>query len=258
MATQTEKSEGGSQKSENTIPAQLAESNTPTRYRHLRVRAEDISEDGTVQVAISSEYPGEQRAGEAEEKLGIARRGEKFVEILSHRAEDVDLTRLNNSGAFLDEHKDNRHIGVVQKAMLSDDNVARAAVKFDDASKLSKTRKKQMRSGSRPHISLGYAHTRYLGSETLKDGRTGHRFAWVGLEVSSVAVPMDPTVGKGRSAEECRCLRCAGLFGRDLLSEDYLCGDCEAAETPDEAEARGENPKDRMKRHIGEKFSAGG
>ena len=208
-------------------------------YRFMRVAAKDFSDDDTVQLAVSSEYPVQRRANEADEKLGIAKKGEKFLEVLSHKKEHVNLDRLNDHAALLDEHKDNRHLGSIQKAALSDDNILRVVAKFDNESKLSKTRNKQVRSGSRPHISLGYAWTEYLGKETLADGRVAHRFAFEPQEVSSVAVPADPTVGKGRAAEECHCLHCGSLFERSLLNDDFTCEDCEAAETPaeDAAEA---------------------
>src|SRR4051812_22633841 len=97
------------QTSERKSPIQLAESNEAKCFRHLRVRAEDFTDEDTVQVALSSEHACEMRATAEEEQLGIAKRGQKFLEILSHDPGDVDLTRLNDSGAFLDEHKDNRH-----------------------------------------------------------------------------------------------------------------------------------------------------
>jgi len=215
-------------------------------FRFVRVAAKDFSDDSTVQFAASSEYPVQRRADEADEKLGIAKKGEKFLEVLSHKKEHVNLDRLNNHAALLDEHKDNRHLGSIEKAALSDDHILRVVAKFDGASKLSKTRNKQVRGGSRPHVSLGYAWTEYLGKESLADGRIVHRFAFEPQELSSVAVPADPTVGKGRAADECHCLRCGGLFERSLLNDDFTCDDCEAAETPDDdAEETGDGEEVR-------------
>lgn len=225
------------------VPAAAGESIALTRadgseallYRYQRLEESDFTDDETIQVAFSSEYPGLQRSDKAYEKLGIAKDGETYLEILSHEDGEADFTQLNNRGAFLDEHVSMRQIGNVTVAALSKDKVGRAVLKFDGASKLSKTRKKQMRSGSRPHISNGYFHTRYLGKQELPDGRTAHRFAWAAREISSVADPMDPTVGARRSkrTEEYRCLGCAGFFTRDDLDEDYYCAECVAAVDPE-------------------------
>lgn len=206
-------------------------------FRFARVADSDFMDDNTFQIALASEYPVQRRADEQDEALGIAKKGEKFLEVLSHERAHVNLTRLNDSAAWLDEHKDNRHLGKIQKAALSKDGVTRAVIQFDNASKLSKTRKKQVRSGSRPHVSMGYAWTEYLGEFELSDGRKAHKFAWEGLEGSSVAVPADHTVGKGRSQEECRCIRCGGLFDRSLLDADFTCEDCLDAEDPDDTES---------------------
>ena len=207
-------------------------------YRYLRVDTSDIK-DNAVQVAFSSEYPGYQRASKEYERLGIAPEGEQYVEVLSHDEGDYDLTNLNRSGAFLDEHVGMRHLGFVRKAAISTDKVGRAALEFDGASKLSKTRQKQVTSGSRPNISFGYDHTRYIGPVTLADGRPAHRFAWKANEISSVADPMDPTVGarRGKQKEEFRCIGCGGQFDRAKLDADFYCEECADAADPNEGEA---------------------
>ena len=213
--------------------------------RYFRADEKDFENDNTFQVRMSSESPAEQRATAEHERVGIAKRGEKFVEILSHEEGDVDLSRFNgeNRAALLDEHNDKRHLGYIKKAALSPDKVTRAAIAFDNATKLSVSRCKQVRSGSRPNFSIGYSHTRYLGKTTLPDGRIGHRFAWQGLELSNVAVPADPTAQKGRSKNsECHCIGCGDIYGRKELNDDFMCSDCADAETP--AEDAGERKAD--------------
>src|ERR1039457_3982666 len=198
-------------------------------YRYFRVEPKDFADDDTVQVAFSSEFPGKQRADEEEEGLGIAKKGEIYTEILSHDPADVDFSQLTSGrAAFLDEHKDFRHIGNVKTAALSKDKVGRAVLKFDRATKLSKTRQKQMRSGSRPNVSYGYTHTAYIGTRNLEDGTIGHVFAHRGHEVSNVANPMDPSVGLNRSAdqEKSHCLGCGNEFDRESLDDEYFCKDC--------------------------------
>ncbi len=211
-------------------------------YRTVAVEKSDFSDENTFQISFASEYAGEQLARKHHEKLGIAKEGEPYTEILSMEPENADLSRFNSKSgaAFLDEHKDARHIGSVKKATISRDKIARAVITLDGASKLSKTRSKQIRSGSRPNVSNGYEHTKYLGTRALPDGRTGHVFAWRGLEISSVAVPFDPTVGEGRAKKEsCRCFACGAEMDRSKAQMDddgaaYCSQDCLDAEDPDE------------------------
>ncbi|MGC9942846.1 MAG: phage major capsid protein [Verrucomicrobiota bacterium] len=206
-------------------------------FRQLKTKPADFTDDGTIQVAFSSEYPAQQRATKDDAARGIARDGELYWESLSHSAGDYDLSRLNNSGAFLDEHITVRHLGKVLKANVSTDKVGRAVLEPDKITKLSRTRAKQMRSGSRPHVSFGYAHTKYKGPVTLDDGRTVHGFAWSAKEISSVSDPADVTVGANRAAKNSNphCLGCGDQFTRDLLDEDYFCAGCAEAADSDDA-----------------------
>ena len=212
----------------------------PVLYRNTTVEPDDFSDDNTFQIAISSEYPGMQRATELHEKLGIAKEGELFTEVLSHEPGDVDLSWLNSGrAAFLDEHKSTRHLGKIHKANLAQDKVVRGVVECDMASKLSTTRRNQIKKRSRTNVSCGYIHTRYLGSSTLADGTVAHRFAFQPREASSVADPLDPTVGLERKAEECACFGCGKKEVRTKMKAGqdgalYCSQDCIDAEESDE------------------------
>lgn len=221
-------------------PVSLTPNEDKPLYRYFRVKAKDAEDDSTFQVRMSSEYPGEQRATEDEEKLGIAKRGEKYVEILSHEAGDVDLSRFtgDNRAPLLDEHKDNRHLGYVKTAALSNDKALRGVIVFDKVSKLSKTRCAEVKADSRVNFSLGYVHTGYLGTQTLDDGATGHRFSFRAVELSNVACPLDPSAQKGRSNKDCHCIRCGDIYDRSELDDNFMCKDCAAAEDPGDAEER--------------------
>jgi len=217
-------------------------------YRYFRVKKDDFEDDSTFQVRMSSEFPGEQRAGEEEEKLGIAKAGEKYVEILSHDDGDVDLSRFvgENRAPLLDEHKDNRHLGYIKTAALSTDKAIRGVVVFDKVSKLSKTRCAEVLADSRVNFSLGYVHTGYLGPQNLDNGKVGHRFSFRAVELSNVACPLDPTAQKGRSGnKDCHCIRCGDIYDRTKLDDNFMCPDCSAAEDPDESEHR-TDPVERM------------
>ena len=223
-------------------PVEMERSDSaPVLYRNTTVEPDDFSDENTVQIAISSEYPGQQRASAVHEKLGIAKTGERYTEVLSHEPDDVDLSWLNSGrAAFLDEHKNTRHLGKIIKGNLGKDKVVRSLAQFDRATKLSTTRRNQMRKKSRVNISCGYIQTRYLGPVPLADGSVAHRFAFQPREASSVADPMDPTVGLERGAEQCACYGCGKSMNRADMktSEDgaLYCGqDCIDAEEPDES-----------------------
>ena len=221
----------------------LATDQSSPLYRYFRVKRDDASDDGTFQVRMSSEFPGEQRAGEDEEKLGIAKVGEKYIEILSHEKNDVDISRFigENRAPLLDEHKDNRHLGYIKTAALSDDKSLRGVIVFDKASKLSKTRCAEVLADSRVNFSLGYVHTGYLGPQTLDGGKVGHRFSFRAVELSNVACPLDPTAQKGRSgSKDCHCIRCGDIYDRSKLDDNFMCPDCAAAEEPEENGIRNE------------------
>ncbi|MGC9941531.1 MAG: hypothetical protein ABSE48_06820 [Verrucomicrobiota bacterium] len=94
--------------------------------RYLRTETKDFADDGTIQVAFSSEYPAQQRASRAHAAMGIAKEGELFWEVLSHEPGDFNLDRMNNSGAFLNKHVAARHLGKIRIANVSADKVGRA------------------------------------------------------------------------------------------------------------------------------------
>lgn len=202
-------------------------------YRYSEI--EESPDGKRFPVSFASEYPAPRIARKSEEFMGAAKVGEKYLEVLSHKRGDYDFSSLNTDGAFLDEHNPKDQIGVVKRALVSKDSKSRAVVEFDEASDLSKTRKKQFEAKSRTHISVGYIHTKYLGDETLPDGRTVKRFAWAADDISSVAIPADPKVGVNRSKEGvfersetdmAHCLRCGDPMERSELNDDFMCGDC--------------------------------
>ena len=199
------------------------------RYRYAQV--EDGASDGkamTLQVAFASEYPVKRVASKRDEKLGIAKAGEEYLELLSHRAADADFSALNNDGALLDEHDDHFQLGKIRHAEVSTDAKSRASIEFDGVTELSKVRYAQMSKRARPHISVGYNVTKFIGDEAIPDGRTAKRVAWEGLEISSVSTPADPSVGSRRSGGEdmFHCTHCGEMFARDDMDDDFRCDNC--------------------------------
>jgi HK97 family phage major capsid protein len=194
-------------------------------YRCVRAEGtDDLTK--TIQVAFSSEYPVKRIAGKMEEKLGAAKRGEEYLEILSHETGDADFSTLNRTAPVLDEHEDAVQIGNVKLARISKDKKGRAVLEFDGLTDLSNLRYEQLKRKKRS-ISVGYDHKKYLGDVKLADGKVGKRFAWAPDEVSTVARPADLTAGAKRSADEdSACIGCGEMFSADDLDENFMCEEC--------------------------------
>jgi HK97 family phage major capsid protein len=157
-----------------------------------------------VPMTFSSEYPALQ-INDRENKIlrdaGL-KDGELYVEILDHTRANVDLSMLKNHGAFLDEHDEKDQIGGIESIEVDEpEKVTRGTVILDKHEK-AEIRLGQMENFSRPHVSAGYKYTRFLGKEKLPNGRDAYRFAWKGLEISSVAVPADPNIGVARAYKD--------------------------------------------------------
>jgi HK97 family phage major capsid protein len=144
----------------------------------------------SVSVAFSSETPVLRRDDN----------GKPFYEVLDHDPENVDLSLLQNHGAFLDEHDWGRQVGSVDRAWLDEsDRRGRAELVFADTA-LGRERFTLMSEGHRPDISVGYKLMQKLGEDRGSDGIPVRRFAWKAHEISSTAVGADHfATGVGRS-----------------------------------------------------------
>lgn len=155
-----------------------------------RVLAVDLNtldtEQRTVEVAVSSEYPVRRWFG---------------MEVLDHSDESIDLTRLRNGAPLLLQHNSwSGQVGVVEDAWLDADRKIRARVRFS-RSEQAEPIWQDVVDGIRRNISCGYlVHEMVL--ERSEGGLDHYRVTrWEPYEVSSVSVPADPTVGVGRSNE---------------------------------------------------------
>ena len=196
-------------------------------HRTVVIEHRAASEDGLVEMAISSEAPYERWFG---------------VEILRHQPDSIDLTRLaDGRHPLLLNHDTDRQIGVIARAWLDTDaKLLRGAVKFS-RSELGQEIKQDVEDGIRSLVSVGYmideieevepepakkgeyiVKRRLTGDEFAREQRAlhGEHFARAGLtaergkgdqppvyvvtrwqpfEASVVPVPADVTVGIGRS-----------------------------------------------------------
>lgn len=193
------------------------------RSIHTQKRA--ASEDGEIEIAISSEAPYERWFG---------------IEILRHTADSVDLSRLGDGRhPLLLGHDMERQIGVLKSVRLDEDKVLRGVPKFS-RSTLGQEIKQDVDDDIRTHVSVGYfieeieeIERAADGTETVKRRISGDEFEremraahgdgfyrsgqaaarakgqeppvfvvtrWTPFEASIVPVPADISVGKGRSA----------------------------------------------------------
>ncbi|MEX8520067.1 MAG: phage major capsid protein [Leptothrix sp. (in: b-proteobacteria)] len=140
----------------------------------------------TVQLAFSSETPAEQWFG---------------TEILDHGPESVDLGRLNDGGALLLNHDPCEQIGVVEQASIGEDRVGRAVVRFGNGADASEVFQ-DVQDGIRRHVSVGYRIHKMMQMVDPDGDNDEYRVVqWEPYEISIVAIPADPTVGVGRSAD---------------------------------------------------------
>lgn len=145
----------------------------------------DERDNDTFNIAISSEYPVRQWFGR---------------EILDHSPAAVDLSRAELGLSFLDSHVSNQIIGIVENVAVGADKKLRGQVRFSRNAPAQAV-KQDILDGIRRFISVGYTVNDYALTESSQDsGETYTATNWTPMEVSSVGVPADPTVGNNRRA----------------------------------------------------------
>lgn len=141
----------------------------------------------TIPVSFSSETPYRRWFGD---------------EILDHSAGAIDLSFINSGRApFLVGHWSDEVIGIIEKAWIDDDKKARAMLRLSKSDKAEEIFC-DIIDGIRPNISVGYQIKKMvLVEENEETGdRTYKVTKWKPLEISTVAIPADETVGVARKA----------------------------------------------------------
>lgn len=128
------------------------------------------------------------------------------VEVLDHSPGCVDLTRLNDIGVLLFNHKRDTVLGKINRAWIEDAR-GYAEVEFDTDDDADVIYQK-VKGGTLKGVSVGYrieAIEEVMPNKTSSCGRfTGPcdiARKWSPFEISIVSVPADPTVGVGREFE---------------------------------------------------------
>ena len=159
----------------------------PMRYRNIDLsRAKFIDEDTrTVRIGVSSEEPVERSFG---------------MEILSHKADDINMEFINSGRApLLLDHDMTKQIGVIEDFRLDETAKRTIAVVRFGKSRLASEVFEDVKDGIRMNISVGYRVNKLMRIKDSKE--VAYRAAWTPMEVSSVSVPADQSrlVGVGRS-----------------------------------------------------------
>lgn len=168
------------------LPEALQPGATVERTFALTGERKIDQEARTVEVAFSSEFPGERFWG---------------VEILDHSPGSMRTERLLAGGAVLVDHDSRDHVGVVEAVRTDADRVGRATLRFGRSARASEIFQDVI-DGIRPNVSVRYQiHEATL--EKVEGGKEIYRITdWEPLEISIVSVPFDPTVGVGRGRDD--------------------------------------------------------
>jgi len=159
-------------------------------HRTVQIEVDELATRGEgemapLMIAISSEEPVNRHFGR---------------EVLSHDPSAIDLGRAKRGLPLLMNHDTDVQIGIVRDITVGPDKVLRGRMEFGnhpDAAYI----EKDVRAGIRPDVSVGYRIDSMSMTESDEEsGDTWTADRWTPMEVSSVPVPADSTVGVGRDA----------------------------------------------------------
>lgn len=161
---------------------------------HARAAGESIDE--RIPVAFSSEY-------------GVERfdwwENERYLEILDHSAEAIDMSRAAGGLPFLDTHDGGsveRVLGRVEDIHLRGDRKLAGWLRLSRKAAAQDYRR-DVEDGIAGEVSFGYRIDPTRVDVVTADGALARYIVrrWTPFEVSAVPVPADPTVGLGRSLD---------------------------------------------------------
>ncbi len=157
-----------------------------TFYREMDLTCKNLDiEKRTVELAFSSEEPYQRWWG---------------VEVLSHKAGAVDLSRLNNDAPLLVNHDMDQLVGVVESARVDGEKTGRSHVRFG-RSAYAEEIFRDVQDGIRKKVSVGYSYN----EEPEQIDKGGDEYLiknWSPHEISLASIAADDTVGVGRQFTE--------------------------------------------------------
>ena len=164
----------------------LGSKKTAKFFRTALIHKENIDDaDRSIDLSFSSETPYERSFG---------------MEIIDHNKMDLSFIASGNA-PFLADHDATKVIGIVEKVNIADAR-GRAKVRFGK-NELANSIFQDIKDGIRPNISFGYE---VLSMEKVKTKnedkeKPSYKVATLPLEISSVGIPADQSVGVNRSKE---------------------------------------------------------
>ena len=142
--------------------------------------------DETLTFSFSSESPVERWFGK---------------EILLHEKGAADLSRMNDGGVYLWNHDRDVVLGVAEKAWLGNDRRLYATVRWSpntmEPGTVERRRRQDIEAGITRNVSFAYS----IDDVEERNG-VFYVVKWNVLEISSVSVPADQSVGLGRAMDE--------------------------------------------------------
>lgn len=150
-------------------------------YRAINLEKIIDVEKRTVEVCFATETPYER---------------DGLIEIIKVTPESLDLKRLNDGHPILFNHDPDKHLGIILKAWIDNDRVARALVRFAK-NPLAEEKFQDVINGDLNKISYGYRKKKinFINSNTYISEETE------AFEISFVTIPADSNCGVGRSLD---------------------------------------------------------
>lgn len=158
------------------------------QYRTFALNRAEIDEEArTVPLSFSSEEPYQRWWG---------------IEILGHKKDEVNMDWLSGGTApLLKDHDRYTQIGVIETAKIGSDRKGRAVVRFGKSAR-AEEEFQEVLNGVRSNISVGYEIDELTLMKETNDNSEYRVTKWTPLEVSTVSIPADRTVGIGKEAAE--------------------------------------------------------
>ena len=182
---------------------EMKDSMEPIRYREMP-RESNLKRDMAIDAIRAVEGEGNERRFILSFSSEQAYERWWGTEILDHSEGCVDLTRINEIGCVLFNHKRDAVIGKVLRAWIENGR-GLAEIEFDTDEESEKIYQK-VKSGTLKGVSVGYSVSVWeevAANKISSDGRfrgpAEIAKKWEVLEISIVSIPADSTVGVGRA-----------------------------------------------------------